>query len=290
MSVVSSGKIIFCEGKETSLDYKLLNYILGNMLAEQVIIVGSGGKFTFSVFIEGYFSAKKIGNQKYLVFRDRDFDAEPSSDVRLIQLGKQQIWLTYRSCVENYLLDAALIHTYWQEKYQEKRDNSSSKWGHGDSPGKEKISAWIESAARKLKEYQAVRWSLADLLQESAARTQLKTTWTGGSGKLPSSLALPDCQTQAIKLIKKFRKAVDKVTQERFEESLAKYQQQFSSEEFWVSKQYLIWFHGKDIQKEMQRQQSQYISLSNFFVWGVTQIDINQHPDLRELQTKIEQL
>ncbi len=93
-----------------------------------------------------------------------------------------------------------------------------------------------------------------------------------------------------LELIKQFRKAVDTVTQERFEESLEKYQEQFAQEEFWEQKQYLIWFHGKDIQKEMQRQKSQYISLNNFGDWAVANIDIDQHPDLRELQIKIEQL
>lgn len=285
MSVVSSGRFIFCEGKKTSLDYQLLNQIVTNIAT----IVPSGGKFSFSTFIEGYFSSTNIDNKKYLVFRDRDFDAEPTSDIQLIQL-RRNVWLTHRPCVENYLLDSDLIHTYWQEKYQEKQNNPTSKWGHGNSPGIEIISEWIESAARNLKEYQTVRWSLANLLLDSATRTQLKTTWTGGSGQLPKSLDLLDCKNQAIELIKQFRKAVDTVTQERFEESFEKYQQQFAQEEFWEQKQYLIWFHGKDIQKEMQRQKSQYISLNNFLGWAITNIDIDRYPDFRELQIKIEQL
>ncbi|NES73451.1 MAG: hypothetical protein F6K24_53810 [Okeania sp. SIO2D1] len=135
-----------------------------------------------------------------------------------------------------------------------------------------------------------MRWSLANLLLDSATRTQLKTTWTGGSGQLPKSLDLLDCKNQAIELIKQFRKGVNTVTQERFEESFEKYQQQFAQEELWEQKQYLIWFHGKDIQKEMQRQKSQYISLNNFGDWAVANIDIDRYPDLRELQIKIEQL
>jgi hypothetical protein len=99
-------------------------------------------------------------------------------------------------------------------KYQEKQDNPTSKWGHKNSPGIEDISAWIENAAKSLLEYQAVRWALADLLQSSTSRTQLKTTWTGASGKLPKSLALPDCKNAAVELIKQFRQAVETVTQE----------------------------------------------------------------------------
>lgn len=290
MSVVSSSKIIFCEGKQRSLDFRLLERVLETLPTERPTIVSAGSKFTFSVFAQGYFFPQEIGSQRYLVFRDRDFDATPSTEGRLIQLGNQPIWLTYRACIENYLLTAELIDTYWRGKYNEKQENPISKWGHGNSPGIERIAEWIEASARSLQEYQAVRWALGDLLQSSAARAQLKTTWTGGSGQLPSSLALLDCQTEAIRLINQFKQAVETVRQDRFEASLATYQQQFAQVEFWLQKQYLIWFHGKDIQKAMQRQEPRYISLSAFFDWAVTRLDIAQYPDLEELQSKIEQL
>ena len=195
--------------------------------------------------------------------------------------------LTHRACVKNYLFNADLIHNYWNTKYTEKLDNPSSKWGHKGSPGIEVISAWIEEAARSIQAYQSIRWALADLLQSSTTRHQLKTTWTGGSGKLPTSLTLQDCQTEAVALINQFQEAVETVTQDRFEQSLAVYQQQFAQEAFWTQKQYLKWFHGKDIQKAMQRQKSQYIALDAFFDWALRQIDINQYPDLVELQNII---
>lgn len=113
MSVVSS-KIIFCEGKEESLDSKLLERVLETLPAERPTIVPYGSKFSFSLFAQGYFCGKKIDSQKYLVFRDRDFDAKPSEEVRLIQLRSQPVWLTHRACIENYFLDPDLIHAYWQ--------------------------------------------------------------------------------------------------------------------------------------------------------------------------------
>jgi len=294
VSVVSGRKNIFCEGKQTSLDSRLLNKVVENLLGDRPTIVATGSKFTFSIFVQGYFSRDATGNQQYIVFRDRDFDAKPTANIQLLQLGNRlghsSVFLTYRACVENYLFDADLIHTYWVAKYAEKLENSSSRWGHGDSPGINVISGWIETAARSLQEYQAVRWALADLLQMSAAREQFKTTWTGGSGQLPSSLALQDCRVQAVELINQFTQAVATVTQDRFEESLATYQHSFVQEEFWVQQQYLIWFHGKDLQKAMQRQQSQYISLKAFFDWAIPQLDITQHSDLMELRTRIEQL
>ncbi|MBD2415958.1 hypothetical protein FACHB389_30610 [Nostoc calcicola FACHB-389] len=287
MSVVS-GKIIFCEGKQTSLDFRLLNRVVENLLTNKPTIVPSGSKFTFSIFVQGYFSREGATNQQYIIFRDRDFDAKPTANIALIPLNS--MLLTHRACVENYLFNADLIHNYWHTKYIEKQDNPTSKWGHGNSPGVEAISGWIEAAARSLQDYQTVRWALADLLQLSASRHQLKTTWTGGSGKLPPSLTLQDCQTEAEALINQFQQAVATVTLDRFEQSLAGYQQQFAQEEFWTQKQYLIWFHGKDIQKAMQQQKSQYISLNGFFDWALNQLDVNQYPDLIELQNTISPL
>jgi hypothetical protein len=281
---VVSGKVIFCEGKQTSLDFRLLNRVVENLSTNKPTIVPSGSKFTFSVFVEGYFSS--ASKQQYIIFRDRDFDLKPTSNVELIKFNKT-MFLTHRACVENYLIDADLIHKYWLAKHTEKLNNPSSKWGHGNSPGVEMISTWIEDAARSLQDYQTIRWALADLLRSSATRHQLKTTWTGGSGKLPQSLTLQDCQQQALALIEQFREAVETVTREIFLESIDLYLEMFSQEEFWSSKQYLIWFHGKDIQKAMQQRQSQYIALNSFFDWALNQIDINLYPDLIDLQNRI---
>jgi len=293
MSVVSSGKIIFCEGKPTSLDYGLLDRVVGSLQGDGCTIVSAGSKFGFSTFAEGYFSGKPAVNPKYIVFRDRDFDVKPTPNCGLLQLdnrsGNKPMALSYRTCVENYLLDADLIHTYWTEKYNEKLDFPALPWGHQNSPGVDRISESIETSARNLQHYQAVRWALGDLVNMSTARQQLKTTWTE-KGKLPDSLILHDCQNQALELVNQFRLAVESVTPEKFEDNLVSYQQRFNQEEFWREKQYLIWFNGKDIQKQIQKQDSKFISLTNFFNWAIPQLDINQYPDLIELRTKIEQL
>lgn len=291
MSVVSSGITIFCEGKKTSLDTALLNRVVENI--NRCTIVPVGSKFSFSTFVEGYFSTNQTANQRYLIFRDRDFDIKPTSNIKLLQLknANKFTFLSHRTCIENYLLDAELIHDYWTEKYQEKQENPSSTWGHKDSIGVSEITTWIETSARNLRYYQAVRWALGDLLRIREVRKQLKTTWTGGSGKLPESLELENCKNQAVELIHQFRQAVESITETQFQESFDIYLQQFEQDDFWKQKKYLIWFHGKDIQKEMQRQQNQYFSLSSsFFEWAISRLDINQYPDLVELRNKIEQL
>ena len=295
MSVVS-GKIIFCEGKQSSLDISLLNKVFESILIDKPTIVPAGSKFTFSVFAEGYFSGNRLGNQKYIVFRDRDFDIYPTGNIQLIESvnsrGKTSAYLTHRACIENYLLDPNLIHSYWMSKYIEKQvENPNSMWGHGDSPGVEAIKIWIENSARSLQDYQTVRWALADLLKVNMSRLQLKTTWTGGSGQLPFSLNLQDCETQAKNLVNAFIQGSKAVTEEKFKASLIKYQHQFIQPEFWQNQHYLIWFHGKDLQKRMmQIKEPKYISLDKFFEWAIANIDITQHPDLMQLRTIVESL
>lgn len=301
MSVVQD-KIIFCEGKPDSLDYGLLQTVIGRLsMATPPTIVPAGSKFTFSIFAEGYFSRDIVvgqatpGNQqRYLIFRDRDFDVIPSQTVQLLRLSTQPMrlpmFLTHRATIENYLVDAALIDQYWTAKYQEKVENPSSRWGHKNSPGIPKIAEWIDTSAQMLKDYQSVRWALADLLQTGTARQHLKTTWLKNSGDLPNLLTLQDCQSNARLLINSFRQSLDVVTHQLFEQSVEKYQNYFSQPAFWANREYLIWFHGKDLQKMMQRQQQNYISLDEFFKWAVQAIDVSKHADLVELSQQIEQL
>ncbi|MGC9503176.1 hypothetical protein [Baaleninema sp.] len=91
-------------------------------------------------------------------------------------------------------------------------------------------------------------------------------------------------------MVDRFRQAALSVTPENFQHRLTFYQHDFSQDEFWEANRYLIWFHGKDLQKEMQRQRSHYISLSSFFEWAIDRLDLTQHPDLMELKARIEEL
>lgn len=307
MMGVVRNKVIFCEG---NLDLDVLNKVTENQ-SNSVTIVASGSKFSFSVFINAYFKKKndennekqnKEENQKtannYIIFRDRDFDIDPTSEIQLLQIDKlgNRAFLSHRTCIENYLLEPELIHQYWITQYAEKLENPTIfNWGHGNSPGVDKITQWVEDAARILRDYQAVRWALGNLCQLSASRKQLETTWTK---KIPDSLDLSDCKNQALSLINEFKNTVAEVTIDKFEESLSKYLQLFNQQEFWQQEQYLIWFNGKDIYKAMQKisqdkkrpYNSSYISMYDYSKWAVNNIDINQYPDLIELRNKIEQL
>jgi hypothetical protein len=89
VSVVSGGRTIFCEGKQSSLDYKLLSQIVDGISGDKPTIIPAGSKFTFSIFAQGYFHPNEVVSQRYIVFRDRDFDAKPTPSIELLSTQQQ---------------------------------------------------------------------------------------------------------------------------------------------------------------------------------------------------------
>ncbi len=289
MSVLSGGtKLVFCEGppdpnEQASFDKVLLNRMLHGK-PPNTVIVPAGGKHQLRAFIQGRLARENAGgiSANYLAFRDRDFDAEPNAEVSLIQFRSgESIYMSHRAAVENYLLDVSLIHRYWKENLK-----IGPSWKHGDSPGEEVIRSWMDEAARALTNYQSIRWALARL-KPSDRWPEVRTTWTIGSGSLPSSLDERECLEQAKKLVSDFSTATARVSEANLLERYAEYLVRFSAEQFVIQSDYLVWFHGKDLKKAMQRLRPNSISLDHFCGWAVSNLDWKQHIDLQELETKI---
>lgn len=277
MNVIGGGtKLIFCEGAPQSLDNRLLSSLLRD-LPPTTLIVPLGGKQGLRSFIRGRLAGYSIP-PPYIAFRDRDFDVEPPHDVTLIiPQPDRPIYLTYRAAIENYLLDAAMIDKYWSTHKE-----NAPKWSHGNSPGANEIRSWMNEAARQISCYQAVRWALSKL-KPSHRWPELNTTWTKGSGDLPTSLAESDCLTQAKNLVSDYGTAAGSVSEEKFLDGYQHFSAMFSSPEFLDHAEYLVWFHGKDLKKSMQKQRGNSISLVHFLEWAVEHADWSQHADLRQL-------
>ncbi len=283
MKTVTGGeiKLLFCEGTPDSYDYAILNRLINNSTTR---VVPSGGKFSLGGFIQGYiYDYGKGEKPSYLVFRDRDFDKEPPSTPQLISpFENKPVFLSYRPCIENYLLDATLIDTYWTE------NSEGPNWKHGESLGINEINDWIKRSAEIIKDYQAVRWALSRL-KPGDRWPEINTTWRkDGSGDLPSSLVLEDCVEEAKKLINDFSDRVKNINEVEFDKHLQHYQQIFDSDKFWNQEEYTIWFHGKDLQKAMQKEKPHIFSLKkHFFRWATQRIDITKYPDLIELKNLV---
>ncbi len=280
MSVISPGKLLFCEGKPNSLDYA----ILSRLVNQAVTIIPAEGKQGLTAFAKGRLSSYPRPAPRYLIFRDRDFDAEPPTSPQLIPLASgNQVVCTYRACIENYVLEATLLHQYWQDRA------ATPKWQYGHSPTLEDLKNWIAAGAKSISDYQAVRWALASLMPNSGW-LKVETRWTEGSGKLPHSLQLDECKKEAEQLIANFANTANQVNLAHFEPALEKYLTQFSRPQFWQVQDYLVWFHGKDLKKAMQKNQPKWISLDHFCEWAAKEVDYRQYPDLEELSTRVQSL
>ena len=283
MSVIGSNKrLIFCEGDDGSLDRRLLNRMLKGKPPTSVI-VPAGGKHQMRAFVRGRLSVEKSAVD-YVALRDRDFDVEPPSQIGLIPVGSGgAVFMLYRSAIENYMLESVLIHQYWQ--WHSVASNAPG-WSHGVSPGEEDIQQWIAESADRIINYQAARWALAKL-KPGARWPEVATTWTTGSGQLPASLTADDCVDAAVRLIDEFGKATSDVTESRFKAEYARFVDTFSEPGFQNQSQFLVWFHGKDLQKAMQQLRPNTISLKHFLDWAVENLDWSLHPDLLQLSQKI---
>jgi hypothetical protein len=285
MSVLSgSTRLIFCEGEwdpgaPPSLDTRLLNRLLQGKPPTSAI-QPAGGKYQLRAFMRGRLAAGGVA-PNYIAFRDRDFDAEPPAAVSLIPYHSgEPIYMSHRSTVENYLIEVELIDTYWRQHA------GTPRWQHGPSPGRTDIGLWMTDTARQLIAYQAARWALASV-KPSERWPEIQTTWTKGSGHLPSSLDASSCLAAATALVTAFSEATGQVTGARLGEKYQTYIDRFSAARFLSDAEYLVWFQGKDLQKAMQKARPNSISLDHFLAWAVDTVDWTQHADLGELANKL---
>jgi hypothetical protein len=276
----SDTTLLFCEGMPESLDARLLNHLLRGQTKK--LVIASRGKYGLRSFIDGYL-ASYLATPTFFGFRDRDFDVEPPNTVALIVLpGRKPIYLSYRACVESYLLDPALIDTYWVEN-----DRLGGRvWRHGPSPGVAVIQEWIQAAAESIRHYQAARWALASI-KPSNRWPEVRTTWTDGSGHLPASMASEFCLEQAKRLVLEYAAQSGSVSEQVLVERFQEYVKKFTSDTFWSRYEYSVWFHGKDLQKAMERVRPNSFSLTRFCSWAVDRLVPTAHADLMDLKARI---
>ncbi len=190
--------------------------------------------------------------------------------------GHIPVYLSYRTCIENYLLDPELLYKYWDEK------SAGPTWTHKTPPPIADLESWIEDAGKMISDYQAIRWALATL-RPGTNWPRVQTTWTNGSGHLPPDLGFDACRLHATDMVNQFRCNVLPVNRRAFHRYVDQYHQQFQNPSFGSSKSYLVWFQGKDIIKAMSRSKPGWISLKPYCVWAAQQLNWKSHPDLEQL-------
>ena len=262
---------IYCEGKKGSPDYDILVKTVGTIGATRIKPIGS--KYGANAIIEYQEKGAKISDF-YCFFRDRDFDFPVPQNEELYFDGNKT-YCSYRTTIENYLFDTNLFL-----KFLEAEQLNSI---HGINTEDDVRSVFIETA-KKLKDYQAVRYTLGQLRFPNS----FGTTWIKeGSGHLPPKLNLEYCISEGWKLICDVVSRTDiEWAEDNFQSILKKYLELFN-DDFFKELKFLIYFQGKDFAKALTNK-LQNFPLKNYYKFAIKHFDYKKFKDLVELRTIIE--
>ena len=265
---------IYCEGQKGSHDITILNKVIDG-LGNNIFIKPIGGKFGSKAIVQylEYNKEKELSKSKdYLFFRDRDFDQPIPDRERLII--EKKTYYSYRTTIENYLLDVSTFFHFLQEQKNNYKLDTE-----------EAVKALFIKVAKKLKYYQAVRHTLGKLRFNNS----FNTTWVTGSGTLPNALDLETCRGEAWQLIENIlNKSNQQWTKEIFEATLQEFLTLFEAESFFDELKFLVYYQGKDFAKALTKELPNF-SIENYYKYAKKHFDYTKYLDLVELRTIIKQ-
>lgn len=170
--------------------------------------------------------------------RDRDFDFEPPSDLTQPtpdaqdDKGRPFGWRWCRHAIENYLLEPAVVA-------------EATGWSVESI-----VEAQLESA-RKIRDYQAARWTVGRIRQSLPPNYELDTRPASLKKKelaLPPALDAATVHAWTTGTVSHFKAHLgSKLHPDRVEELLRAYEARFNEGFLTDIHQVLIWFSGKDL-------------------------------------------
>lgn len=266
---------IYCEGQKESHDITILNKVIDG-LNNNIFIKPIGGKLGSKAivqYLENNEERVLSKSKDYLLFRDRDFDQPIPEEERLIIDIDRKTYYSYRTIIENYLLDVSTFFHFLQEQKNNYKLDTE-----------EAVKALFIKVAKELKYYQAVRHTLGKLRFNNS----FNTTWVTGSGTLPNALDLETCRGKAWQLIENIlNKSNQQWTKEIFEATLQEFLTLFEAESFFDELKFLVYYQGKDFAKALTRELPNF-SLENYYKYAKKHFDYTKYADLVGLRTIIE--
>lgn len=267
-------RFIFCEGNRNSWDKEVLEKIIENTQLIDIEVVPVGGKGSLANFRDGYVKGNRLvkDDVESLGFRDRDFDFPVPERPQLIKAGNN-IYASYRTTIENYLLDPNKLFQYLQEKRYVGRLKE-----HLRLP--ERVQTVFKDTAVELKYYTAARCALGEVRKA----IRLNTTWRSGSGDLPNNLSREHCLNEAIQLVQAAAGQAGGYTREAIAESYERFLERFD-DEFFQNDSYLIWFSAKDLEALLKPKLFETdFSFKGYYAHSINHFQYDQFPDLVELK------
>ncbi len=273
---------LFCEGKEESLDYRILQEL--NPIRSELKPVG--GKSIFNAFIKGFFSSPQVAQKEYArAFRDRDFDYLIPDNPVLIEDGR--FLISYRTTIENYLLDPQILFDYICAK--------------GDTRLQSRLPSILDSEnlfreiCAELRFYNAARWAHGITKSNTVDKFIFKSSWPHNSGAVPAEIGDSDCRMILSDILDKVKNKARQLELDIFEEKYAEFTSKFTTEFVQDIDNCLIWFNAKDIASLIHRnlggnsffqngQKDDYYDFAIENGYFSKSLENNEFPDLFQLQ------
>lgn len=248
---------IYCEGKAGSHDFDLISKVIDGL---NVQIKPIGGKRGAKSAIQVYEAGLTKSHFK-IFFRDRDFDAPVPDTVRLQNDGSY-VCYSYRTTIENYLLEFKTIEAYSEGKSWKTQDLYSK---------------YCEAATR-IRYFQATRHTLGVL----RVPTDFGTNIVAGSGKLPNDLTEGYCREKGYGKVLKSLKLTENWTRTNYDLLFDRFAGQFD-DQFIQSGEFLVYFQGKDFMKSLCTLLPRF-SPKDYYNFAKARFDYREFADLIELR------
>jgi hypothetical protein len=252
---------VYCEGKAGSPDFDLLSKVVDGL---NVLIIPIGGKTGAKSAIQVREEGLSKSDFK-LFFRDRDFDA-PVPDTASLQNDGSYVYYSYRTTIENYLLEYQTIEAYSQGK----------SWFTAD------LEANYIAAAKEIKFFQATRHTLGKL----RVPTDFGTNIASKSGNLPEDLSESFCRNAGFELINESVQKIKSWTKEGYDEVYDEFLAVFN-DEFFNSKKFLTYFQGKDFMKSLCQKLPGF-SPKQYYQYAKSKFNYRDFNDFVELRKILE--
>ncbi len=253
---------VYCEGKAGSHDFDVLEKVIDGL---NIQIKPIGGKRGAKSAIQVYESILMKSDFK-IFFRDRDFDAPVPNEEKL-HFDKSYVYYSYRTTIENYLLDYSLIEKYSIGKSWYSRNLRND----------------YHEAAKSIKFFQAVRHTLGEL----RLPTDFGTNIVSSSGTLPEKLSDSYCREIGYdKVLGVSNATAEQWSRKSYDDVFDKYVGLFS-DRFIEEDTFLIYFQGKDFMKALCKKLSGF-SPRDYYKYAKANFDYQKFGDLVQLRSILE--
>ncbi len=252
---------VYCEGNAGSADFDIISKVVAGLTVQIIPIGGKrGAKSSIQVREEG------LSKSDFKIFfRDRDFDA-PVPDSERLQSHESYVYFSYRTTLENYLLNFATVEQF-----------SEGKPWHSSTLRESYL-----QAAKDIKFFQATRHTLGRL----RVPTDFGTNLEAKSGVLPKDLSEEFCRDAGFQKIQTSLDRIKGWSKANYDATFDHFANLFN-DQFIQSGKFLVYFQGKDFMKALSKRLPNFPT-KEYYQFATAKFNYRDFGDLVELRQILE--